>query len=81
MARAFLKNIKYKNCFELFGFDVLLDTNLHPWLMEVNFSPSLHIDSPLDLKIKGELISECLDIVSKQLLTRNTAYPYEREGK
>ena len=39
-------------CYELYGFDVLLDENLRPWLLEVNILPSLQTDSPLDTAIK-----------------------------
>jgi len=46
------------NCFELLGFDILIDSSLKPWLLEVNLSPSLNSDSPLDLKIKGNLIAD-----------------------
>lgn len=46
-----------ENCFELFGFDVILDEDCKPWLLEVNLSPSLACESPLDLKIKSNLCS------------------------
>ncbi|XP_075048148.1 tubulin polyglutamylase TTLL5 isoform X2 [Mixophyes fleayi] len=51
------------NCFELYGFDVLIDTNLRPWLLEVNLSPSLACDAPLDLKVKASMISDMLTLV------------------
>ncbi|CAH2327661.1 tubulin polyglutamylase TTLL5 isoform X4 [Pelobates cultripes] len=52
-----------KNCFELYGFDVLIDENLKPWLMEVNSSPSLDPYSPLGLKVKANLIADMLTLV------------------
>lgn len=56
-------NVHRNNCFELFGYDVMLDANLTPWLIEVNLSPSLQTDSPLDLKIKTSLIKDCFTLV------------------
>jgi tubulin polyglutamylase TTLL5 len=53
---------KRRNCFELFGFDILIDESLRPWLLEVNFSPSLACDTPLDLKIKSRVISDLLNL-------------------
>lgn len=50
-------------CFELFGFDIMLDANLRPWLLEVNISPSLHSSSKLDTAVKGQLVTDMLNIV------------------
>lgn len=52
-------NVPYRtNCFEVLGFDILLDDALRPWLLEINLSPSLNTDSNLDLKIKGAMIAD-----------------------
>lgn len=58
------------NCFEVFGYDILLDSELKPWLVEVNLSPSLACDSPLDLSIKAALIAESLTIVGVKRFDR-----------
>ena len=47
-----------QNCFELLGFDILIDSNLDPWLIEVNLSPSLGCDSALDQRIKAAVVSD-----------------------
>jgi hypothetical protein len=55
--------IHRSNCFELFGYDILIDSDLKPWLIEVNLCPSLATDSNLDMQIKSTLIAETLNIV------------------
>jgi tubulin polyglutamylase TTLL4 len=40
---------------ELFGFDIMLESDLKPYLIEVNISPSMASSSQLDRDIKGEL--------------------------
>ena len=52
-----------ENCFELYGYDILIDENLNCWLMEVNLSPNLHFDAPIDLKIKGQMIAEMFNLL------------------
>ena len=57
-------NVPYRdNCFEVLGFDVLLDENLRPWLLEINLSPSLNTDSGLDLKIKGNMLADLFTMI------------------
>lgn len=51
------------NCYELYGFDVLIDANLKPWILEVNVCPSLSSSSPLDRKIKHSLLVDTLNLV------------------
>lgn len=54
-------------CFEILGFDIMLDANLKPWILEVNHSPSFSTDSPLDFKIKKNLISDTLRLLNLSL--------------
>eukprot|EP00756_Hemistasia_phaeocysticola_P011776 Hpha_TRINITY_DN15142_c1_g2::TRINITY_DN15142_c1_g2_i1::g.129808::m.129808/K16600/TTLL2; tubulin polyglutamylase TTLL2 len=51
-------------CFELYGFDLLLDESFRPWLLEVNFSPALQIDGPVDERVKGDLVRDMLDVLN-----------------
>ncbi|CAF0886363.1 unnamed protein product [Didymodactylos carnosus] len=52
------------NCFEVYGFDILIDDELRPWVLEVNLSPSLGCDAPIDLKIKTHMICDLLNLTA-----------------
>jgi tubulin polyglutamylase TTLL6/13 len=51
-------------CFEILGFDVMLDDKLKPWIIEVNHSPSFTTDSPIDFKIKKNLIIDTIKLLN-----------------
>ncbi len=51
--------------FELFGYDVLLDADLRPWLLEVNASPSLAREHPLDKEVKEAMLADTIRLVHK----------------
>ena len=50
--------------FEILGFDIMLDKNLKPWLLEVNSMPSYNMDTPLDKRIKSELVQNTFQILN-----------------
>ena len=52
-----------KHCFECYGYDILIDQNLKPWLIEINSSPSLSTTTKGDFILKKRLISDVIDIV------------------
>ena len=43
-------------CFEIFGYDFMIDENFKVYLIEVNTNPSLEICSPLLARIVPELL-------------------------
>ena len=55
--------IQDKHCFELYGYDILLDVQLRPWLIEVNASPSLTASSKEDYDLKSGLLEDTLNVI------------------
>lgn len=51
------------SCFELYGFDVLFDKFLKPWLLEVNVFPSMSCSSPFDKVVKTVLLCDSLTLI------------------
>ena len=56
--------INDKHCFEMYGYDVLIEENLKPWLIEVNSLPSFATESPLDKKVKYDLMFETIAMLN-----------------
>lgn len=51
-------------CFEVLGFDIFIDDKLKPWLIEVNSLASFATDSPIDKKVKFDLIYETIAMLN-----------------
>ena len=48
----------------------MLDSDLKPWLIEVNLSPSLSPDSPLDHTIKTNLLTDTFNLAGVRRFDR-----------
>ena len=52
-----------RSCFELLGFDILIDKKFKPYLLEVNHAPSFNDDTEVDKQIKTGLITDTLRLL------------------
>ncbi|XP_073970895.1 probable tubulin polyglutamylase TTLL2 isoform X2 [Rhodnius prolixus] len=51
------------NSFVFYGFDVLIDVELKPWLLEVNLSPGLCTDCDIDPAVKKPMLHDMFDLL------------------
>lgn len=66
---------RIKSISELYGFDILIDSSLKPWLLEVNLSPSLGCDSPLDIRIKSAMLADLLTLAGLPVVDPIVRHP------
>lgn len=58
-------------CFEILGFDFLINSDSMPVLLEVNHAPSFAIDTPFDKDIKTKVIYDTIQIMNVTKTMKN----------
>lgn len=51
-------------CFEMFGFDILIDDQLDPYLIEINTNPAMFTDT----QVQKEMLPKLVDDVVKMAI-------------
>merc|ERR1719230_794822 len=63
-------------CFEILGFDVMLDWKAKPWLIEVNHAPSFRSETDLDRMVKFQALYDAFELLN---ISPETRRRYKRE--
>lgn len=61
------EDVENQLCFQILGFDVMIDQDLKPYLIEVNHAPSLATDSAFDLTVKKKLVADTIRLLNLSL--------------
>ncbi|KAF4703571.1 putative tubulin polyglutamylase ttll9 [Perkinsus olseni] len=68
-----------KHSFELYGYDIILDEKLKPWLLEVNASPSLTANTAGDYRMKFDLLDDVFNVLNIEGIIPEDLYPGLRQ--
>merc|ERR1719311_1562703 len=71
-------DVENSMCFEILGFDVILDHKLQPWLLEVNHAPSFATESELDRVVKEQVLRDTMSLLN---LAPETRRRHKREAR
>ena len=58
------------NCFEIFGYDFILDKNFQPFLLEINTNPGLEESSPLIKMLVPRMIDDAFRLTIDEVFER-----------
>jgi len=66
----------YFHCY--YRFDILLDANLKPWLLEINYTPSFSTPTPIDKRIKCGVVADALKLINISLKNKQNYLTNEK---
>uniref|UniRef100_A0A7S1SVZ6 Tubulin--tyrosine ligase-like protein 9 n=1 Tax=Tetraselmis chuii TaxID=63592 RepID=A0A7S1SVZ6_9CHLO len=67
--------INDRHCCEMYGYDVMIDSDLRPWLIEVNSSPALSASDQTDYDLKTRLVDDFFTCVDMEGRLGKQVYP------
>lgn len=59
------------NTFEVYGFDLILDESLQPWVIEVNLSPACNERTDWLIKMVDDMCLDLLTHLEQRILSQN----------
>ena len=69
-------------CFEIFGYDFIIDNNFKPWILEINNNPGLCISSPVIQKLVPRMLDDAFRLtIDKVFDTRYSPDVIDEDGK
>ena len=69
-------------CFEIFGYDFIIDNDFKPWILEINNNPGLCISSPVIQKLVPRMLDDAFRLtIDKVFDTRYSPDVIDEDGK
>ena len=76
-AKGKMNFLNKKYCFEIFGYDFILDENYQPYLLEINTNPGLEISSPIIDELLPRMVDDALKLTIDKEFVKSMKYSDE----
>ena len=76
-AKGKMNFLNKKYCFEIFGYDFILDENYQPYLLEINTNPGLEISSPIIDELLPRMVDDALKLTIDKEFIKSMKYSDE----
>ena len=73
-AKGRINFLNKKYCFEIFGYDFIIDEKFQPYLLEINTNPGLEISSPLIEELLPRMVDDALKLTIDKEFTKSNKY-------